>query len=435
MQTSSTQTNSTNSSLFKLFKQNNFRFLWLGEFVSVLGDQFSLIALPWLVLQITGSALAMGIVLAIMGIPRAVFMLLGGAITDRFSPRTLMIITSLARMVLTALLAFAIISGSIAMWMIYIFALLFGLADAFFYPANSAMVPQVVGKDDLQMGNGIIHSTAQISVFLGPALAGLLIAFFSQGEVIEGTIPDLQGIGFAFGIDALTFLLSTSFLLLIQVNKLNVPENKEQQGVLESIRSGIDFVWQNITIRTAFLAIAVISVLINPPLIIGIPILAEHRLSQGAAAFGILSASSGLGSLFGTLLAGTLPQPAPKRFGTFLFIVLAIQGIAILLLSFAYNIIFAGLLLLFTGASGGYFVVQFITWLQRITPAELIGRVMSLVMFLSIGLIPVTEILFGALIEISLGVVLFVSGLLLTVLGITIAFQPAIRNMGVMKTT
>ena len=172
MQLSLTQTNSTNSRLSKLLKQNNFHLLWLVGFVSVLGDQFSLIALPWLILQITGSALAMGTVLAIMGTPRAVFMLLGGAITDRFSPRTLMIVTSLVRMVLTALLATAILSDDIAMWMIYTFALLFGLADAFFYPANSAIVPQVVSKDDLQRGNAIIHGTAQASVFIVPIWEG-----------------------------------------------------------------------------------------------------------------------------------------------------------------------------------------------------------------------------------------------------------------------
>src|SRR5512143_460864 len=115
-----------------ILRNSNFRLLWIGEGISLLGDQFYMIALPWLVLSLTGNALAVGTVMAMAGIPRALFMLVGGALTDRFTPRKLMINSNLARMILTCLLAALVMTNLIQLWMLYMFALLFGLADAFF---------------------------------------------------------------------------------------------------------------------------------------------------------------------------------------------------------------------------------------------------------------------------------------------------------------
>jgi len=89
------------ASPMRVLRNRNFRLLWIGEGISLLGDQFYLIALPWLVLSLTGDALVVGTVLATAGIPRALFMLVGGALTDRFTPRKLMINSNLARMMLT----------------------------------------------------------------------------------------------------------------------------------------------------------------------------------------------------------------------------------------------------------------------------------------------------------------------------------------------
>src|SRR5215471_11995738 len=104
----------------------NFRLLWIGEGISLLGDMFYLIALPWLVLQLTGSALALGTILALASIPRAVFMLIGGAFVDRYSPRTVMIWSNAARFVLVALLSVLVLTNTTQMWILYVLALAFG---------------------------------------------------------------------------------------------------------------------------------------------------------------------------------------------------------------------------------------------------------------------------------------------------------------------
>ena len=134
----------TKVSPVNVLKIRNFRLLWIGEGISLLGDQFYMIALPWLVLSLTGNALAVGTVMAMAGIPRALFMLVGGALTDRFTPRKLMISSNLVRMVLTGLLAALVAMNLIQLWMLYALALFFGLADAFFFPAQTSIVSQLV---------------------------------------------------------------------------------------------------------------------------------------------------------------------------------------------------------------------------------------------------------------------------------------------------
>src|SRR5689334_11924820 len=135
----------------------NFQLLWIGEGISLLGDQFYLIALPWLVLQLTGSALALGAILALASIPRAVFMLVGGAFVDRYSPRSVMLASNAARLVLVALMSVLVLTHHIDLWMLYVFALAFGLADAFYFPAQSAIVPQVLPVEQLQAGNTFVQ--------------------------------------------------------------------------------------------------------------------------------------------------------------------------------------------------------------------------------------------------------------------------------------
>src|SRR3954468_1811368 len=120
----------------------NFRLLWIGEGISLLGDQFYMIALPWLVLQLTGSALALGTVMALASIPRALFLLVGGALVDRFSPRSVMLASNFARLVLVVLLSALVLTNTIQIEMLYAFALAFGLADAFYFPGQSAIIPQ-----------------------------------------------------------------------------------------------------------------------------------------------------------------------------------------------------------------------------------------------------------------------------------------------------
>src|SRR6187431_3127725 len=133
-----------------VFAVRDFRLLWFGEAVSALGDQFAMVALPWLALLLTGSAFALGTVLAAMAIPRAVFMLIGGAYVDRLSPRRVMLISNAVRFAAMTSLGVIVLAGAAQLWMLYVFALVFGVADAFFYPAQTAITPELVEGEQLQ---------------------------------------------------------------------------------------------------------------------------------------------------------------------------------------------------------------------------------------------------------------------------------------------
>ena len=413
-----------------VLRRRDFRLLWLGEGISLLGDQFSFIALPWLVLQITGDALAIGLVLAIAGIPRALFMIFGGALTDRFSPRNVMLTTNMARMFLMAFLAAAILGAFVEMWMVYLFALLFGLADAFFYPAASAIVPTVVPKDQLEIGNSITQGTAQLTVFVGPMLAGLLIALFAGQAGGPAPAADLRGIGLAFAFDALTFLASAVTLALMSNQKAVKNAEEIGQSVWSDIWEGLRYVWQDTTLRTVFIIIAALTMLGNAPIIIGVPVLADERLPNGAAAFGILMSAYGAGSLIGIVLSGLLPNPPQKWFGTILFLAVTLMGVFMAALAFVYTL-WAGIVLLFlSGLVDGWVIIQFTTWLQRRSPERLLGRIMSLLMFAFVGLAPVADTVIGGLIEWNLNAVLLISGTLLALIALVAAFQSPIRAMG-----
>lgn len=418
----------------RLFEQRNFLLLWIGEATSVLGSQFNMIALPWLVLQLTGNALAMGTVLAVAGIPRAFFMLIGGVLIDRFSSRSVMLVSNILRMILVALLAGLVLTGGIELWMLYLLALIFGLIDAFFLPASRAIVPELVEKEQLEAANAVIQGTVQFSMFVGPALAGALIGLLAMESQASGDIPEMQGIGIAFVIDALTFLVSLItlwFMKTKQTEEANqAPRGPESLSVWLSIREGLVSVWNNLTLRLLFFAIAGVNLLFNGPFLVGIPVLADSRLPEGATAFGLIMSAYGAGSLLGIALAGTLPKPAPQRMGPFLVGVASYLGIGLIGLAFVSSTVVALPITLTMGIANGYISIIFITWIQNRTPQAMLGRIISLLMFASVALIPLSMALSGALIEYNMTALFIGAGSLLTLMLWPLVFHPAMRAMG-----
>ncbi len=406
----------------------NFRLLWIGEGISLLGDQFYLIALPWLVLQLTGSALALGTILALASIPRAVFMLLGGALVDRFSPRSVMIWSNFARFVLVALLSVLVLTNTIRIEMLYLLALAFGLADAFYFPAQSAIVPQVLSEDQLQAGNSFVQGTAMLSLFLGPVLAGALIALFGHTAAADGA-PDLQGIAIAFAIDALSFVASLLTLLMMRIPGVT-KQASEQQNVIESMKEGFAYVWSRMVLRVFFLLAVATNFLVLGPVTVGIPVLAAQRLLEGAAAFGIIMSAFGAGSLLGIILSNVVPAPKPEHFGTVILLVGSSLGVGVALMPLFASTAAVAVISLLLGAIAGYQRMMLFTWLQKRIPQELMGRVMSLLFFCSIGLAPVSNALAGVILEIDLNALFIGGGLLMAAVSLLSILLPEIRHMG-----
>ena len=282
--------------------------------------------------------------LALVAIPRAVFMLVGGALTDRLSPRVIMLCSNIIRMLLVAALALLTVTGLIELWMLYTFALLFGLVDAFFFPAQSAMIPRLLGTERLQTGNALIQGTAQLSVFLGPVLAGTLIALLDGGGD-RGRLGRARHAGHRRGVRLRRAPASSSRALTLAMPSSSPRRVRPAQaagaksGLFSSIGEGLALVWQDKALRYYFGLIALVNLLMTGPISVGIPVLADTRFTGGAAAFGIILSAFGGGSLVGVIVAGVRRRPSARRFPMLMLGLTAAMGIGLALLGLLSSLV------------------------------------------------------------------------------------------------
>jgi MFS family permease len=403
------------------FSVRDFRLLWVGEAVSSLGDQFVFIALPWLALVLTGSGLALGGVLALMAIPRALLMVIGGVSVDRLSPRLVMLGSNAVRLIAVTVMGLVVLGGATQLWMLYAFALVFGVADAFFFPAQQSIVPELVETDQLQRANGIVQGTAQATVLVGPALAGIVIA------ALGSEAADTTGIAIALLLDAITFVVSLVMLWLIRPR---VRTALAQPSIVESIREGVRFVWGKASMRAVIAISLGANLFIVGPFEVGLPYFAYTRLPEGAAAFGVLLAAFGGGSLVGLAAGAMLPAPPPARLGTVVILAVSLAGLGLAGLAPVHSTALAAVMTAGSGIALGYGNLLGLTWIQTRIPPELMGRVMSLMMMGSMGLVPVSMLIAGATVQVSLDLTLVGAGVGMGLLSLVALLSPAVRNLG-----
>lgn len=375
-----------------LLRDPNFRWLLSGAIVSMLGDQFTLIALPWLVLKMTGDTLVLGTVLALIGVPRALFILIGGALVDRYSPRRVLMLTKYINTLLLGVLAALALGGGLSIGMVYGLALGIGLATAFSIPSGSAMLPQVVKTEQLQAANSVMLGLRQLTMLAGPLLAGLLIASFSDSNA--GSAPDIKGVGFAFLFDAFSFVLSAWTLARVTAREGAAHAVAGPARVLQSVAQGLRHCWHDRSLRTCFLYWAAIAFFISGPIQVAMPVLAS-QLDHGAAAFGILMGAHGAGTLSGMLVSGIKPNLRVGSLGTTILMVDCLIGALFAPLGYIHATWQGALLLVTIGLLGGFLQVAVFTWMQRRVPGAMMGRAMSLFMFIFMGIAPVSASIAG----------------------------------------
>jgi MFS family permease len=399
----------------------NFRLLWLGESVSVFGNFFQMIALAWVVLEITGSGLALGTVMMAAAIPRAVFMLFGGVVSDRLSPRLVMLVSNAAQCALIALLAFLVFTGTVELWNLYILMVVFGVVGAFFLPAMMTMIPRLVSKDRLEAANSLVIATSQLSGFVGPAAAGFVVA--AAGSAV------------AMGVDAATFAFAAVALLLMRGVSLRRPPiqtNEEitgpagQNGALSDMKDGLRYAWNTPEIRALLPVIAVINFCFTGPVEVGLAWLAHERFAEGAAGLGIMLSVFGGAAVFGALLAGSIKA---KHLGTIFTVIVVVIGVGLGLVGVAPNLPVTCVILGIMGIVNSFINVTAIAWLQKTVRPDMLGRVMSLVMFASMGLAPVSLALAGWLVDINHTVMFVAAGGLTMLTGLLMTASRTIRNI------
>jgi len=412
-----------------LFANHNFSLLFAGSTISTIGDQFTLVALPWLVLKLTGDPAALGLVLATMAFPRAVFMLIGGAVVDRMSPRRVLLGSRAVNALLVSLLALLVLAGAIQMWMIYAIALGIGLSTAFSYPAGSAILPQLMQPQQLQSANAMFMAMRQLSLIIGPVIAGLLITVGAHNGHDKG-VADASGLGLAFSIDAVSFLFSLGSLMLVRIHSDFHPK-VPVGSVLANVASGIRYIWADLPLRAFILYAAVVSVFVGGPIQVGLPVLAETRMDLGAASLGILMTANGVGMLLGSALSGMAGKLVRGRLGLMVLSVDSVVGLALIALGVVHSTLGGAVLLACTGMLGGIAQIAIISWIQRRVAPEMMGRTMSVLMFTFMGLGPLSAAIAGSLLQvISLSTLFTGAGLTLSVIALSCMTSPALRSIG-----
>ncbi|CAN5293782.1 MFS transporter [soil metagenome] len=381
-----------------LFADRNFRWLISGGMISMLGDQFTLIALPWLMLKITGDTLMLGAILAVISIPRAVFILIGGAIVDRHSPRRVLMITKYINLVLLGLLGGLVLLGALKLWMVFALAFGIGLSTAFSIPSATALMPHVVAREQLQQANSVMMSMRQATMFAGPLLAGLLIALFGDGGA--GMVGDARGLGFAFLIDAFSFGLSAWTLAQVALPTkrdgqalASTPASKPQP-VLKAVADGLRWCWNDRDMRLCFMYWAAVMFFVVGPIQVAIPVVAV-QLGDSAAAFGMLAGMHGAGMLVGMVVSGVFPRLRVGSFGTTMLLVDFVVGALFVMMAGITAIWQGSLFVLIIGALSGFLQIIVYTWMQRRVAPAMLGRVMSLFMFIVVGIAPLSAAITG----------------------------------------
>jgi MFS family permease len=378
-----------------VFSSASFRKLWAATALSLFGDFFSYIALAWLVLQISGSSLALGTVLVAQAVPRAVLMVVGGALADRLSPRLTMLGSMGLRAVFVAPLAVLVLTGRVQMWEVYGIAVMFGIVDAFFMPARTSILPKVVADHELEPGNAVMNVTSQASVILGPVVGGLIVAGV--------------GTGWAFAADAACFAIGFLFILwLPPAARAAAGEAHPDGGLGGQIAAGFRYAWANLGIRVLLIVIAVIDFAAGGALGVGIPTVAHGRFAAGAAGLGILFGAWGVGATAGALGAGFMAPP--KRFGWLIVLLCVWLGAGIIGVGLVPSLVPASLLMGLSGIGTGVVNTYGVSWLQRRTDPAMQGRVMSLVMLASMGLTPVSYAVSGAIADVSPTLLFLIAG-------------------------
>jgi hypothetical protein len=358
----------------------DYRLLTAASFVSLLGDGFFSVALAWQVYQISNVPTALSVVGAAWTLPLVLFLLLGGVLTDRYDRRWLMIGADLVRAAAVGALGLLSVTGTIQLWHVLVLIAFMGAGDAFFNPASTAIVPDLLAAERLPQANALQGLVRPMMIrLIGPALGGLVVA--------------LLGAGSAFLVDGGSFLLSAAALLAIRARPSHVTSSHGLRRAFAEMGEGFRFVvanpWCWATLVSAMFSLLVF---IGPVQVL-LPYLVKNQLHLGPAALGSLYAVSGIGAVLCALAVGQLGVPRLRITAMYASWTL---GVALLAGYGVMGALWQGFLVAF--ATAGLFEIGSIIWttlLQELVPRTLLGRVSSLDWLVSTGLVPVSFALTG----------------------------------------
>jgi MFS family permease len=354
----------------------NYRLFFAGQLVSLPGTWMQRIAQAWLVLSLTHSPFAVGILALAQFAPFTVLGLFAGVVVDRLDARRTVLATQTASMLLAAALAAIALAGAAEPWHVYAIAALQGSVQVLDAPARQALTYRMVGPAELPNAVALNSSLFNASRILGPALGGAIIA--------------TAGVGICFALNAASFLAVLAGLLAIRPDELHPVELGERPTLLRGAREGLAYARRSPRVLvTLFVVLMLSTFCFNFNVLL--PVLAKQTLHGGPAIFGILSAAFGAGALLGALLAAGLGRAST---GVLLAGTAGFAGLQ-LVLAPVHSAVACGLLLFAIGACFTLWTSSSNSSLQLDAPDHLRGRVVGLYYYCFNGLGPVGGLLTG----------------------------------------
>ena len=396
--------------MLRVLRHRDFGLLWLGQAVSLVGDGIYLVAIAWLVLDISNEPSALALVGLAWTLPMVVALLIAGVLSDRLERRRLMIAGDLLRCVAIGAIAVLALGGTAELWHVIVLVVIYGIGEALFQPAFGAVVPDIVPHDELLQANAVRELIEPLGLrFAGPALGGLLIALFDVGA--------------AFVVDAATFAISA---VVIGLMSRQPPAREGSGSMRRDLAEGFAYVRAHAWLWATLAGAALFLLFTYGPMEVLLPYIIKNELGGGAATFGTVLAVGGLGSIAAAVILSL--TGLPRRHVTFMWsawgvgtgldIGLALAGASWQMCVLAFF-------------SFGFATTGLLVWsmlIYTLVPAEMLGRVTSVDWFVSIGLTPVSFALTGPIAE-AVGARATLAGAgVLGLLTVLVIFIPGVRD-------
>lgn len=337
-----------------------------------------MVAQSWLVYRLTGSEALLGAIGFAGQIPILLFAPLGGALADRVDRRRLLVVTQAASLAAALVLALLTLLGSVSVWHVGVTAFALGVVNAVDMPTRQALVPSLVGKDDLVNAIALNSTMFNGARVVGPAIAGLLVS--AVGE------------GWCFAANAASFLAVIAGLLAMDVPPRS--GRGRPQSTFDRIAEGFLFVWRSVPIRAILLLLGTVS-LTGMPYAVLMPVFSDRILHGGARGLGLLMSASGCGALAGALLLAS--RKGVRGLGTWVAAAAGGFGLCLVLFSLSRSLWLSCAILVPAGFSMIVQMASSNTLVQTLAPDELRGRVMSVYSMMFLGVAPFGSLFAGIL--------------------------------------
>lgn len=383
-----------------ILRNKKFLFLWVATIFTGLSLSMYLISETWFVVNRLKQDSWLGIVMMVTTIPRILLMAVGGVLADKISRSQTMFLSNLTRGLLVAGLVVLILMDILNVWLLLLFAFLFGVLDAFFWPASNSFIPMIVQKSQITRANSIIQTTSQLTLMIGPAFAGFIIKFYSFAG--------------AFLTAAVLLIVSSLIMKFMREEKKEHEASMNADSLKEDLKEGIHYVKRMPYVLVVMGSSIIVNFLLVGPINIGLPLLVEHTLKGDILDLSYLESSLAVGMFAGAIITGVFNFKRKRAILSLSLI--AILGVMNGLLSQMTILWYGIFIMVIAGTCLAISNIISPSLTQELVEPKMMGRVQSLISTASMGFTPLSFAFVSVLLtfDISIQVIMLTSSVLMT---------------------